>query len=180
MKLVSTDMSASVVGEPPEALSEWSPLLDGAWMRALPSNAELLVHNDGAMFSVTLHHNKIDIWKGVYPTVTGAKLAGTAAAKRLLRTADAPAAAAEEPGTASIAILSEARQRDGSIWKPTGLKTVVERNGIVAYCAINFLDDGFEGVTRLGDYVSRQHFSDEWTAKRSTLQWVSLLLERHA
>ena len=158
----------------------WLQLYPGAHYRVISGNAELLVQGQDDLFVISLSDNKgKEIWTGTYPTRVGAQLAGVAAAKRLLPAECAVVPPKDEPAVAPDDLEAQ-QEAPQSIWRPTGLRAVVESRGHVATCVINFLDDGFEGVTQLGSYVSRQEYSDEWSAKRGVLQWASLLIERHA
>lgn len=161
--------------------TNWIPLAPGACYRVIHGNAELLVEERGDMFLVSLtDKDGKEIWTGSYPTSIGAKLAGIAAAKRLLQADKAVDAAKSEPEPAPSEAPSSKQESSQSIWRPTGLLTLVEGKGIVVTCIINILDDCVEGITKLGGYVFRQEYPDEWSAKRGTLQWASLLIERHA
>lgn len=161
--------------------TNWNPLTSGAWYRVICGNAELLVHKDGDAYLASLtNEDGQEVWRATYPTRLGAQLGGLAAAKRLLAAGDAVVAAAAEPEPAPIDVPPAKQEVPQSIWRPMGLLTMVEGKGIVITCIINVLDDCVEGITKLGDFVFRQEYPDEWSAKRGVLQWASLLIERHA
>ncbi|TPK65520.1 hypothetical protein FJ546_10025 [Mesorhizobium sp. B2-4-19] len=152
----------------------WTQLPPDAWLLVIPGVAEALVAPRGGMFDAAVCDLRTQqvVWMGEkYPTVRGAKLASRVAFKRL----------GYWPTVALIELPAVERDVPQSIWKSTRLEAILKGKGIVVACGVNVLDDDHvEGVVKLGSYVFREEYPDEWSAKRGVLQWAQMLIDRHA
>ncbi|WP_095083546.1 hypothetical protein [Mesorhizobium sophorae] len=169
---------------------KWAPQAPDAWVQLIPDTAEALVAPHGDVFEAAVYDYRTQqvAWplegeEKFYLTLASAKRGGTAALKRLgyLRT-DTPLAETEvdqvehEPSGVPPAGLGMPQ----SIWLPTALQAVVKGKGIAVTCFVTVSDGCVEGIAKLGSYVFREEYPDEWSAKRGVLQRANTLIDWHA